>query len=167
MVNYTIQGADEFIYGNNNKGTIDPVNTEILPDSTYAYSHRPDFFLASQWVTLGTPNVMGSGTNPAHDRYLTNNIFANACGNSTISIAAFQNSTVQLFPNPMSSQLQIESNTSIKSATIFNQMGQQVFSKVSHSKQIQIDVSSLCDGFYFVIIRLENDDVLIKKVVKL
>ena len=167
MVNYTIQGVDEFSYGNNNKGTIDPVNTEILPDSTYAYSHRPDFFLTSQWVTLGTPNIMGSGTNPAHDRYLTNNLFANACGNSTINVPDFQNSAVQIYPNPMTSQLQIESNTSIKSATIFNQMGQQVLSKVSHSNQLQIDVSLLSNGFYFVIIRLENDDILMKKAIKL
>ena len=58
FVNYTIQGIDQFEYGNNNKGNITPSGTEILDEESYYYSETPSFINSSEWAGIGTPNTM-------------------------------------------------------------------------------------------------------------
>ncbi len=79
IANYSINGTGHFIHGNNNKGTIDPAGTEVLPDESYAFTSTPNYVPASQWAGIGMPNVMEANSIPARDRLLNNDIFLNAC----------------------------------------------------------------------------------------
>ncbi|MEI6346375.1 MAG: T9SS type A sorting domain-containing protein [Bacteroidota bacterium] len=166
IVNYTIQGTGHFLYGNNNKGTIVPSGTVALPDISYAYTHRPDFIPAQQWGVIGTPNVMGSGNNPAHDRYSLNNIFGTSCGNSTVEVLNNNNNELQIYPNPIKSSLFIKSDQLFKNVAVFNGLGQTIISKDITDKNCSFDTSKWNEGLYVVIVRLSDDTVIVKKIVK-
>ncbi len=79
LVNYSINGTGHFIYGNNNKGSIDPAGTENLPDLSYAFTQAPAYVPSDQWAGIGTTNPVGQNSIPARDRFLSGDFFANAC----------------------------------------------------------------------------------------
>jgi hypothetical protein len=59
-VNYMLLGTDHFLFGNNNKGTIDPVGTEIISLNSLAYLNAPAFLNGQALAQIGAPNTMGS-----------------------------------------------------------------------------------------------------------
>ena len=93
LVNYTVQGLGHFIYGNNNKGTIDPIGTDSLSTLSHAYNLRPDFIPLNQWGGIGIPNIMGLFNIPAYDRVNNGNIFSSSCGG--ISINTIENNFIK------------------------------------------------------------------------
>src|SRR5262249_39522537 len=66
---YLVSGTDNFLYGNNRQGTIDPAGTDSLPDVSYFYSSLPDFWTGIPYPPIGIPNVISSNSIPAKDRY--------------------------------------------------------------------------------------------------
>jgi uncharacterized repeat protein (TIGR02543 family) len=74
-----------------------------------------------------------------------------------------------IFPNPVSSALTIKvSNENIKEVKIFNVLGEQInLVEDLHSQEVKLNISNQMDGVYFVQIKLMNDVVLIRKVIKL
>ena len=60
-----------------------------------------------------------------------------------------------LFPNPVTSELNIEAKEEIKQVTVYNLTGQQLFSKKGMAKSMKVDVSNLKSGVY--IIEVKND----------
>ena len=69
---------------------------------------------------------------------------------------------IEIFPNPMNDVLYIKSEN-IKEVTIFNAVGQQL---MTIENENSINVSSLSDGLYFVRVRDDKGNTLVKKVVK-
>jgi hypothetical protein len=61
--------------------------------------------------------------------------------------------SINIFPNPVTSALQIETDIEIQNIRIYNQVGQMV-SQLNNTKTV--DVSSLEKGVYFIFI--ENKD---------
>ncbi len=57
---------------------------------------------------------------------------------------------ISLFPNPTNTQLSISASGKIDIVTISNLLGQTIFTNSYNSSQVQIDVSTLPAGLYFV-----------------
>ena len=67
---YTITGAGHIQHGNNHNGTIKPSGTGTLNDTSYYLDGEPAFWsVSNSWPSLGIPNVLGTGTNPAKARW--------------------------------------------------------------------------------------------------
>lgn len=106
MGNYLLTGADHFQFGNNIKGTLTPAGTTPLPDSSYYLDSLPTFWTSSNFPTIGIPNTIGSGSNPAKERYLSGIDLA-SCNdplpNSTSDLFIDENFIV--YPNPFTNEL--------------------------------------------------------------
>ncbi len=169
LINYTILGSDHFIHGNNNKGTIHPAGTDSLVDSSYAYAERPDFIPIGQWAGIGTPNNMGSGFIPAYDRYDSGTIFINACGNVPL-IGNVKNVETKekalIFPNPVQSEMTIESALFIENLRIFNATGQEVLNQKNIGFSNLIHTADWKKGVYMVLINYSNNKFRTETIVK-
>jgi hypothetical protein len=99
-VNYSIQGNDQFTYGNNNKGTVAPTGTSVLTDISYHYLTKPVFVQEYQWGKIGLPSALNAAMVPATDRYEANDIFAGACGSEDFYAGITEIPGVFIFPNP-------------------------------------------------------------------
>ena len=168
LINYTLQGSGHFIHGNNNKGTIHPAGTEILIDSSYAYSEKPDFITMAQWVGIGTPNMMGATSIPAYDRYDSGTIFNNACGNSSLGIEGeFETAEkVVIFPNPVQSEMAIESSHYIRDLRVINSIGQEIYYQKKVGMSYLINTADWKNGAYFVFIHFSNKESSVEVVTK-
>jgi hypothetical protein len=104
VVNYTILGANHFLYGNNNKGNISPTNTENLTDSSYFFISQPNSIPNDLYASIGVPNELNTGTIPATYHHSTGNYFAQSCGyDSNLNVNTFKNEETIIFPNPIQS----------------------------------------------------------------
>jgi hypothetical protein len=68
-----------------------------------------------------------------------------------------------IYPNPTNGLLTINSTSSISEITVYNNLGQQLFTS---EKTNQVDISTLSEGIYFVKIKDKNGQTETKKVVK-
>ncbi len=68
-----------------------------------------------------------------------------------------------IFPNPTNGILNIKSATSIAEITIYNNLGQLLFTS---EKSNEVDISALSQGIYFVKIKDENGQTETKKILK-
>lgn len=169
LVNYTILGSNHFIYGNNNnKGTITPSGTNTLTDESYAYASKPNFVSAQLWASVGTPNVMNSGSIPAKDRFDSSEIFNNdSCNQYTLNVSEVEASTISVFPNPIVSTIQIQSKNVIATMKVIDQQGRVVYEERINSTVKKINVSKLQSGIYFVKLMFDNNQSVTKKILKL
>lgn len=69
---------------------------------------------------------------------------------------------VTVYPNPSKDKLWIESNHNITKVEIYNYFGKLLQSSVLPF----VDVSGFLDGMYFLKIRIENNNTVVKKVIK-
>jgi hypothetical protein len=72
---------------------------------------------------------------------------------------------LNLFPNPASSVLQIESDVNIETIQVFNQIGQQVLSLKSNITKI-LDVSTFNTGVYYLFITRKDGILMTGKFIK-
>jgi len=169
LVNYSINGTGHLIHGNNNKGAIDLPGTQNLQDLSYAYSSRPAFVSLNQWAAIGTPNTMGTSTIPAYDRYHAGNIFGDGCDQlpTTLQKIAEDAAGVKIFPLPVKDFLSVESQQVVKKLTVLNGLGQVVYTTSSPCKSCEIATSNWDRGIYLVSVLFEDNEVLVKKVIKI
>lgn len=166
--NYTIAGADHFVHGNNNKGTIDPVGTTSLPDISYAYTQRPDFVPLHQWGAIGTPNPPVNPGNQAMDRFVSGNTFGGTCGSPLLDIEdqTLANNQITVFPNPSSDLFFVEADFVMGEIQIFNLTGQQLNSTTVKGKTATINTEHWSPGMY--ILKVVNNKGILhtKRIVK-
>jgi len=65
-------------------------------------------------------------------------------------IASAAATGLTIFPNPATSELNIESGTAINQITITNLIGKTVYSQSPGSKELQVNIAYLAPGIYFV-----------------
>jgi len=168
LVNYTIQGSDHFIHGNNNKGTIDPIGTEVLPDISYAYTTRPTFIPLDQWAGIGTPNVMGATDIPALTNFDLGYFFGNSCGYIIDGIEDDKlNKAIQIFPNPATDQITVRTNYPNGNLTVYNMMGLVIHSEFKTEGSYTLEMNNWVAGVYFISIELPNNTTIVEKVIKI
>ncbi len=170
-VNYNLQGTGHYLYGNNNKGTIHPEGTNTLTLLSYAYNDKPNFVPNNQWAGIGTPNIMGSASIPAYDRFHTDDIFRNACGNIyTIGIDydVEENENIKIYPNPNFGDFNIKLDNSFDDLRIdlFAINGSMIKSdNFSHINQINYKINT-APGIYWIQLSVKDEVVGRYKVVK-
>lgn len=161
FVNYTIQGIDQFEYGNNNKGNITPSGTENLDDESYYYSETPSFINNSEWAGIGTPNAMEENNIPAQNRYESNAIYDYPCYEEppVLSVGQNQSTWGHLFPNPTKELLYFKSDNE----GVFNLWNAQ--GKCLKTQKIiiglnKVNVSKYPPGMYRLTFVIEDNEMI-------
>jgi hypothetical protein len=158
--NYNIQGMGHFIFGNNNKGTILPIGTDNLLDTSYCFQSRPSEIPPSFWSSIGMPNALGSGSIPATYNFNQGDYFSTACGGTTsLGIQEENHTNLSLFPNPADKflQIQLEENEPIYLA-ILDLQGNTILKEQDFSSIL--DISFLSSGSYILLIRFIDSSKL-------
>ena len=74
---------------------------------------------------------------------------------------------IKIYPNPTSSNLNIESNTTIRSWVLLNQLGQLLkVDNNSNTKKAVLHISDLETGVYLLRIQLASGNTITKRVMK-
>jgi hypothetical protein len=78
-----------------------------------------------------------------------------------------QNNLARIFPNPVSSNLNIEYTSLIDCFEIINPIGQVVFSRSKiEMRNVNVDVSKLINGMYFIKALDKNSNMIHAKFIK-
>lgn len=176
--NYILTGTNHFEYANNIKGDFLPIGTSLLEKQSLYFSAVPEFWIdQDSWPSLGSPNTLGEGTIPAKERY-------EALGQITVCPVYFKEEIeeefafnklkdLQIYPNPAYESLRIQfsiSKPQLIIVTISNLIGKSVFRQEWQVEKVldkQINLNSLEAGIYFLSFRLENDQVISRKIIRL
>ena len=75
-------------------------------------------------------------------------------------------SKFSMFPNPASKSTTITSNQEISTITVYNVLGQEISSFKGKGNNLQIDISTLTTGNYFVKVLAENGNTETLKLIK-
>jgi len=113
-----------------------------LQDYTFDASAVPDVDLsdvAEIWIM--------SATATAGTFYLDDLVIGDGWSLTGISSKVIQ-STLRVYPNPASEDFRIDAD--IKSLSIYNSIGQIVYSRVNYLKGSSVDISELGEGFYII-----------------
>jgi hypothetical protein len=158
--NFSLLGSN-FLYGNNQHGTIIPGGTTTLAETTLIGTP-----FASQ---IGVPNTINSKKNAAYTRWFTAGAIktvcptVNYCSTATGVRQHQQNMGLTIYPNPTVGifQLTVSSASSLsKTLTVYNMKGQEVRSvELGSASSIErtIDLSNLSKGEYILIVRNDDD----------
>lgn len=84
---------------------------------------------------------------------------------TTLGTSDFDLKNIVAYPNPVKDVLNISSDNALTSVSIYNIMGQQVFTKSINANEDTINVSGLTSGTYFVKVQAE-DKVKTLKIIK-
>jgi hypothetical protein len=145
--------------------------TETSPTYTYSWSSSPSGFSSS----LQNPSITSSSagintyvvtiTNTALGCWDTASVrvVVNACTGMDESVE--NNSELKVFPNPTNGIIYLDDNFTNRNnfeICVSNSIGQSVF----QGRNIKtVDLSELCNGIYNVTIKLDNSNVINKKVI--
>ena len=171
LLNYTISGADHFIYGNNNKGTADPAGTESLSDLSYFYSSAPSFLSSNQFAGIGYPNSMEENSVPAKLAFDAGDLNAQLCGDFSfidpIAIEEGKHSReLLIYPNPFRETLHFKIKDPVESISIYTIQGIKVLSLEERQLTSSIHLAHLSPGVYVVRVFLKNQTSFYQHMIK-
>lgn len=83
--------------------------------------------------------------------------------NCNLSTESFTTINANVYPNPFTNSLQIESNTNFKTMVLYDVLGKQI---ISQNFTNTIDTTNLAQGLYLLHLINEDGEVLVKKVVR-
>ena len=100
------------------------------------------------------------------DNALASNWVANS--NESLSIQDFKNGVVDftVYPNPAKENLTVNAKQTIQEILIFNPLGQQIKKINVNLKSIEISISELHKGIYYLNLKLINGDRISTKIIK-
>lgn len=101
--------------------------------------------------TTGLTNPCEDGTYGQAEDY-TVNVTAALSVNDVVK----RDSNLKIYPNPVSDMLNIDSESKIKSLTIFDQSGKSVLNESINAQKANINISRLTTGTYIVTAQTEN-----------
>lgn len=139
-----------------------PVLTDIsaLQNTTFAPAdgYGLTIFNNPALAVCNLPNFCNYLANPSdtHPRDISGNLtecineeaVVAAC--TTMGIDDFESTAVTAYPNPIENVLNVSSANEISNLTVVNMLGQTVLSKTVQSTEVQMDLSTLPAGSYFV-----------------
>jgi hypothetical protein len=110
MGNYILAGTAHFEFGNNIKGTITPSGTLPLNDMSYYLTGQPGFWSGQPYPSIGDPNVLGSGSIPARDRYLSGVNFTVCEGGIISAMDDPEKNQLTVYPVPATDRIYVSGN---------------------------------------------------------
>ncbi|MFC2109530.1 T9SS type A sorting domain-containing protein, partial [Bacteroidota bacterium] len=84
----------------------------------------------------------------------------------TLSSKDFDKNGFDFYPNPVNDVLHINSPVVIKNVTVYNVVGQEVYTMTPNAMDSSINLASQAKGIYFVKLVSENDSTKTIKVIK-
>ena len=106
-------------------------------------------------LAAGTPYNDGNGTSAGHVR-----VYENA----TLSTTNFSNNTISFYPNPTNDIINVSSSETIERITVYNLLGQEVFSKEINSNDFKLDINNQASGTYIAKINSKGKSQSIKLI---
>ena len=79
---------------------------------------------------------------------------------SVLNTDGFNSSEVKLYPNPTNDILSVESKITIENIALYNLLGQKVLEKPTNSKIIQMSISRLSSGSYFLKLKMNTNGII-------
>ena len=168
--NYIITGNAQFEFGNNIKGTLTPAGTSPLPDSSYFLSGPPAYCNSTIFPSIGIPNAISSGSNPARDRYLEG-VARAVCNDAVItSVSSLNKNSFEVFPNPSSGKIAIHLNDFQKSSVhllLKDIGGKEIFSKniTSAGDNLEINLPGNINNGIYILEIVIGKKLMTKKIV--
>lgn len=71
---------------------------------------------------------------------------------------------IEIYPNPVSDRVNIQSNSEMEKLEVFNHLGQLTYQILTNSKILNLDVSGILSGLYFFKIQTEKG-IIVKQVI--
>jgi len=105
--------------------------------------------------------ILGLNANPADEAALGSIVIVD----TVLGTNDFDTSSISTYPNPVTSELNIQSKELITSVSIFNTLGQQVLNLPVGSLNVAVDMSTLSPGVYHANIATERGSKT-QKVIK-
>jgi hypothetical protein len=113
------------------------------------------------WISLDMPLSAWTGINGTARNNIAQFIVTSDLGSvyfdnvyiykgTALGTTDFQKSTIKVYPNPASTNLNIDANSTIDKVAVYNLLGQEVISKYPNSNHSTIDISSLQTGTYIL-----------------
>ena len=134
-----------------------------------------DLGFGGMWLELPTPDRIEYDWIANNEKVSVFKVITqDIAGNETITSVEFKDKKrdfasisdnsfdISVYPNPSSSQIQIQSTEQMDQIEIHDVNGKQVYSAFSNSNQIQLDVSSWESGLYVLKV-VQNSDISISK----
>lgn len=145
-------------------------NTVVDPEK-YTIIKRDNSTSAWSFQGTGTLATVNSGTITAKNKGLisfSDFVIGIAAQKITLGNESFEMNSfkIAVFPNPTSDVVTISSTQNIKSTSIFDLLGKQVFAANAFSNETKIDLSQYNSGIYLVKIESENGKTETKKIIK-
>lgn len=168
---YTITGTNNYLYGNNNKGSISPSNISSLPDTSYYLTALPPSFwtLAGTLPTIGYPKSYNTGNIPARSRYTASPSSPYLCDNSIPTGLPRNTMTgISIYPNPTSGNLFIIQNLNRQFGySLYNAAGQVLLSGRITQASTELNLRAIAPGVYFLqLIDLNNGEISTIKLLR-
>lgn len=169
---FTLTGKDNFSYGNDILGNIIPSGTNNLTDSSYYLQNKPVFWLDTiNWPSVGIPNPLGYGTNPAYAAYKTGKYYNYCTGGIYTAVSKIRNDDdFTVYPNPAIKFININKGSPFHGKVgiqFISLLGKSVYLKpILNSNGNLISISlpeNIPSGIYFLKI-FENGNYYVKKV---
>lgn len=149
LVNYSILGTGHYQFANNNKGTIVPTATQLVQDTSFAYTQNPVFVNPGVWLHIGDQPTVNYPI-PAENRWLNQAYFSTSCG---LTDLALQDWSVQMhcYPNPTANQLNVKcTNPYFGNLELRTLFGQTLLQTHMKGTDLTIDTERLQTGTYFL-----------------
>lgn len=105
--------------------------------------------------------ILGLNANPADEAALGSIVIVD----TVLGTNDFDTSSISTYPNPVTSELNIQSKELITSVSIFNTLGQEVLNLPAGSLNVAVDMSTLSPGVYLANIATERGSKT-QKVIK-
>jgi hypothetical protein len=116
-----------------------------------AYKYEPDF-----------PAFIGKNLEPGNPLELNFNL--DNCSVANLEqIEKFNQSEIQIFPNPVMENVYIMSDKKIITIQLFSQEGKQILSRKNDLPTAKIDMKAIANGFYIIVYRIHRDSGLLCK----
>jgi hypothetical protein len=158
MGNYILAGTEHFEYGNNIRGTITPAGTNNLPDSSYYLNDKPFFWAAQPFPSIGSPNVLNSGSIPAKDRFAAGKY--SVCSSEIITTMDQQQGMkgFKIYPVPALNKLTVEFPMGSYRILIRDAIGREIFSTdVFNAEGLATELpEKIPAGIYTILIHSER-----------
>ncbi len=82
--------------------------------------------------------------------------------NIILGLNDFNFASVKIYPNPTSDQLYIETDTSLDVISVYNLLGQELFSRTAISQSTVIDMSGMSPGVYVLTLTSEGQQKMVQ-----
>src|SRR5208337_3731918 len=125
-------------------------------------------YFTGDTINLSSGSTYVFNLNPGEYRLYSNHAFAGSGSLSTAVQQVIQPSQINVYPNPFTASLYIESpELSVKDIGIYNLQGQEVLHESCSATMNVLNTTGLQPGMYILNMRLTNGDTKIFKIIKL